>query len=149
MWARRLFSHLGVRTNAGYVSKIYVTCLWDPKESAENLNIAIYFRQKHFSQSVPRGTFVCIVVCAVDSFKTKWISDLFCATCRNHHPGPREQKRTQRSELGQSIFHSHPKAGVVFFDIVGLRDESGIHFEIGIMQIELQYEALRQCQFRK
>ena len=24
-----------------YVSKNYVTCLWDPKESAENLNIAI------------------------------------------------------------------------------------------------------------
>ena len=43
MWARRLFSHLGVRINAAYVSKFYVTCLWVPEKSAENLNSNLVF----------------------------------------------------------------------------------------------------------
>ena len=48
----------------------------------------------------------------------------------------RTKKRTQRSQIGQGIFHSHPKVGVVFFEIVELHDESGIHAEMGTFQFD-------------
>ena len=51
MWARRLFSHQVVRTIARYVSKIYVTCLWSPKESPEKHNISLMFG-RNFSRSM-------------------------------------------------------------------------------------------------
>ena len=120
----------------------------EPKRVARKTQYQFDVWQNLFSQYVPPGVFVCIVARAVDSFKTRWTSDLFRAMGRNHHPGPRTQIQTQRSELGQGIFHSHPSAGAIFFEIIGLHDASRIHFEKGLMRIELQSEALRQCRFR-